>query len=78
MGAAQLEAAEGGADAVTHDALGGLAPRVGDVHVHQRPVHRLVHLVRPQRAVQVRPLVNVHVQKPASKTFIYGYRVSDI
>ena len=66
MGAAQLEAAEGGADAVTHDALCRLAPRVRDVHVHQRPVHRLVHLVRPQRAVQVRPLVNVHVQKPAS------------
>jgi len=38
------------------------------IDIHQRTVHRLVHFVRPQCAVEVYPLVRVKVQQPTQTT----------
>ena len=66
VGAAAFEAAQRGTHLATHHALRRQASVVSHFHVHQGAVTRLVHFVRPQRTVQVDPLVHVHVQQSAN------------
>jgi len=74
-------ATDSGADLVADDALFRLSRFDGVEDVDERTVHRFVDVKRPEGAVDVDPLVGVHVQQPAigkKRTFYFISHVADM